>query len=106
MEGLGMTFQAYLDSIKEKTGKTPEDFRVLAEQKGLLKDGVKAGPVFLEPGDDRACLDTVLEQAFLFGQHSEVFWSLSGFFFDAIEICLKCHTVPPCESSQQGLSDR
>jgi Domain of unknown function (DUF4287) len=40
-----MTFQAYLDSIKEKTGKTPEDFRVLAEQKGLLKDGVKAGPV-------------------------------------------------------------
>ncbi len=40
-----MTFQAYLDSIKEKTGKTPEDFRVLAEQKGLLKDGVKAGPI-------------------------------------------------------------
>jgi hypothetical protein len=40
-----MTFQAYLDSIKEKTGKTPEDFRVLAEHKGLLKDGVKAGPI-------------------------------------------------------------
>jgi hypothetical protein len=40
-----MTFQAYLDSIKAQTGKTPEDFRVLAEQKGLLKDGVKAGPV-------------------------------------------------------------
>ncbi len=40
-----MTFQAYLDTIKEKTGKTPEDFRVLAEQKGLLTDGVKAGPV-------------------------------------------------------------
>lgn len=40
-----MTFQAYLDSIKEQTGKTPEDFRELADQKGLLKDGVKAGPV-------------------------------------------------------------
>jgi hypothetical protein len=40
-----MTFQAYLDSIKEQTGKSPEDFRVLAEQKGLLNDGVKAGPV-------------------------------------------------------------
>jgi hypothetical protein len=40
-----MTFQAYLDNIKEKTGKTPEDFRVLAEQKGLLNDGVKAGPI-------------------------------------------------------------
>jgi hypothetical protein len=38
-----MTFQAYLDTIKEKTGKTPEDFRVLAEKKGLLKDGVRAG---------------------------------------------------------------
>jgi Domain of unknown function (DUF4287)/Domain of unknown function (DUF5655) len=40
-----MTFQAYLDTIKEKTGKTPEDFRMLAEQKELLKDGVKAGPI-------------------------------------------------------------
>jgi hypothetical protein len=40
-----MTFQAYLDTIKEKTGKTPEDFKVLAQQKGLLTDGVKAGPV-------------------------------------------------------------
>ncbi len=40
-----MTFQAYLDTIKEKTGKTPDDFRVLAEQQGLLTDGVKAGPV-------------------------------------------------------------
>jgi hypothetical protein len=40
-----MTFQAYLDTINEKTGKTPEDFRVLAEEKGLLADGVKAGPV-------------------------------------------------------------
>ena len=40
-----MTFQAYLDTIKEKTGKTPEDFRMLAEKKGLLKDGVKAGPI-------------------------------------------------------------
>ena len=40
-----MTFQAYLDTIKAKTGKTPEDFRSLAEEKGLLADGVKAGPI-------------------------------------------------------------
>jgi Domain of unknown function (DUF4287)/Domain of unknown function (DUF5655) len=40
-----MTFQAYLDTIKEKTGKTPEDFKALAEKKGLLTDGVKAGPI-------------------------------------------------------------
>ena len=29
--------QAYLDSIKAKTGKTPSDFRVLAAEKGLVK---------------------------------------------------------------------
>jgi hypothetical protein len=38
-----MSFQAYLDNIETKTGKTPEDFRKLADKKGLLKPGVKAG---------------------------------------------------------------
>jgi hypothetical protein len=37
-----MSFQAYIDNIKAKTGKTPEDFKKLAEKKGLLKPGVKA----------------------------------------------------------------
>ncbi len=37
-----MTFQAYLDNIKAKTGKTPEDFRSLAEQKNLLVPGFRA----------------------------------------------------------------
>jgi hypothetical protein len=37
-----MSFQAYIDNIKAKTGKTPEDFKRLAEKKGLLKPGVKA----------------------------------------------------------------
>jgi len=32
-----MSFQAYLDNIKAKTGKTPEDFRVLAAEKGLTQ---------------------------------------------------------------------
>jgi hypothetical protein len=32
-----MTYQAYLDSIKAKTGKTPDDFRKLAAEKGLTK---------------------------------------------------------------------
>jgi hypothetical protein len=45
-----MSFQAYIDNIKTKTGKTPEDFRKLAEkkgflQKGQLKAGVKAGDI-------------------------------------------------------------
>ncbi len=36
-----MTFQAYIDNIKMKTGKTPEDFRIAAQKKGLLEPGVK-----------------------------------------------------------------
>lgn len=37
-----MSFQAYIDNIKTKTGKTPEEFKKLATKKGLLKEGVKA----------------------------------------------------------------
>ena len=40
-----MSFQAYIDNIQAKTGKTPEEFKQLAEQKGLLKPGVKAGEI-------------------------------------------------------------
>jgi hypothetical protein len=34
-----MSFQAYIDNIKIKTGKSPDDFKNLAEEKGFLKDG-------------------------------------------------------------------
>jgi hypothetical protein len=34
-----MTYKAYLDNIKAKTGKTPEEFRKLAQEKGLVKYG-------------------------------------------------------------------
>jgi hypothetical protein len=34
-----MSFQAYIDNIKTKTGKTPADFKKLAEQKGFLNKG-------------------------------------------------------------------
>ena len=40
-----MSLQAYLDNIKAKTGKTPDDFRELATAKGLLAPGFKAGPL-------------------------------------------------------------
>ncbi|MDB5111068.1 MAG: hypothetical protein JWR67_2182, partial [Mucilaginibacter sp.] len=40
-----MSFQAYIDNIKAKTGKTPADFKELAAQKGLLKEGTKAGEI-------------------------------------------------------------
>ena len=34
-----MSFQAYLDTIEAKTGKTPADFRKLAGQKGWINAG-------------------------------------------------------------------
>ena len=34
-----MSFQAYIDNIKTKTGKTPDDFKRLAEKKGFLVNG-------------------------------------------------------------------
>src|SRR5512135_3697292 len=40
-----MSFQAYLDTIHAKTGKTPTDFLKLAKKKGLLESGVKAGEI-------------------------------------------------------------
>lgn len=45
-----MSFQAYIDNIKAKTGKIPDDFKKLAEKKGFLENGaltptVKAGEI-------------------------------------------------------------
>lgn len=33
-----MSFQAYIDTIKAKTGKTPEDFKKMAEKKEFIID--------------------------------------------------------------------
>jgi hypothetical protein len=41
----GMSFQAYIDNIEAKTGKTPDDFRALAAKKDLLRPDVKAGQI-------------------------------------------------------------
>ncbi len=40
-----MTYQAYLDNIQAKTGKTPDDFIAMAGKKGFLNPGVKAGEI-------------------------------------------------------------
>jgi hypothetical protein len=45
-----MAYQAYLNTIKSKTGKSPEDFRRMAEEKGFSEDGdlkpaIKAGEI-------------------------------------------------------------
>ena len=37
-----MTFQAYLDTIKRKTGKTPEQLKALAEKAGVYHPEMKA----------------------------------------------------------------
>jgi hypothetical protein len=37
-----VSFQAYIDNIQAKTGKTPEDFHVMARRKGLVGRDVTA----------------------------------------------------------------
>ncbi len=39
-----MSFQAYLDNIEEKTGKTPNDFIAIAKEKGY-GSATKAGEI-------------------------------------------------------------
>jgi len=41
-KGVRVSFQAYIDNIYKQTGKTPDDFKAAAEQKGLLRPGTKA----------------------------------------------------------------
>jgi hypothetical protein len=45
-----MSLEAYINNIKTKTGKGPEDFKKLAEEKGFteqgsIRPGVKAGDI-------------------------------------------------------------
>lgn len=54
-----MSFQAYLTNIEAKTGKSPADFRAMAEEKGFteggaLKPDTKAGAVVQWLKDDFA----------------------------------------------------
>jgi hypothetical protein len=37
-----MSLQGYITNIKAKTGKSPEDFKKIAKEKGLLEPGIKA----------------------------------------------------------------
>ncbi len=38
-----MSFQAYLDTIKARTGKTPEQLKAAAVKAGVYDPGMKAG---------------------------------------------------------------
>lgn len=42
-----MSFQAYIDNIITKTGKTPEDFKNQVEQEGILRSDMKATELVL-----------------------------------------------------------
>jgi hypothetical protein len=52
-----MSFQAYLDTIQNKTGKSPDELKQLATEKGFLINGVlrreiKAGQIVQWLKDD------------------------------------------------------
>ena len=54
-----MTFQAYIDNIQAKTGKSAVDFKKMAAAKGFtengtLRSGVKAGEIIQWLKDDFA----------------------------------------------------
>lgn len=60
-----MSFQAYIDNIKAKTGKTPEELKDLAEKAGIYKPDMKAGDLI-----------TWLKQEFDLGHgHSMAIWA-------------------------------
>jgi len=40
-----MSFQAYLDTIEDKTGRTPRQLLALAKERGLDRPDVKAGAI-------------------------------------------------------------
>jgi len=66
-----MSFQGYLKTIKEKTGKGPADFRALAEQKGFTIDGK------LAPGVKAANIVTWLKDDFALGHgHAMAIYAL------------------------------
>jgi hypothetical protein len=52
-----MSFQAYIDNIRAKTGKGPDDFARMAAEKGFTRDGklapgVKAGAIIVRLKDE------------------------------------------------------
>ncbi len=59
-----MSFQAYIDNIKAKTGKTPEELKDAAQKAGIYKRDMKAGE-----------LVTFLKEEFDLGHgHSMAIW--------------------------------
>jgi hypothetical protein len=47
-----MSFQAYLDAVEEKTGKTPNELIAMAKEKGFDNPNTKAGDIITWLKDD------------------------------------------------------
>ena len=45
VQNADMSFQAYLDAIEDKTGRTPRELVALAKERGLDGSDVKAGQI-------------------------------------------------------------
>ena len=66
-----MSFQAYIDNIQAKTGKSPDDLKALAEQKGFLQNGK------LVPSVKATDVTNWLKEEFELGQgHCMAIWAL------------------------------
>jgi hypothetical protein len=75
-----MSFQAYLDTIKLKTGKTPEEIHIIAKQKGVLIPNLKAADWVLW-----------IQNEFVLGRgHAMALW---GYFLDKGWIQTKHTTI-------------
>ena len=61
-----MSFQAYFDNIKSKTGKSPEKFKVLAAKAGVYNPDMKAS----------ALVDWLKEEFDLGHGHSMAVWAV------------------------------
>ena len=69
-----MSFQSYIDNIKAKTGKDPDDFKQLAEAKGFVKNG------YLVPTVKATAITNWLKEEFELGHgHAmDIYASLRG----------------------------
>lgn len=66
-----MSFQAYLDNIQAKTGKSPEDFKKLASAKGFYLEGKIA------PGVKATAITDWLKEGFDLGHgHAMAIYAL------------------------------
>ena len=83
-----MTFQAYIDNIQAKTGKTPADFQRLARAKGLMTPDVKDLNRVI--ADCKRLVPTIKELVDKLGESGEEFKQIGT---DTVALGNKAHDV-------------